>query len=220
MDKVILFGSKAIAVEACYCLKYFSDYSVAGFTVEKEWIEQHICCDLPVVPFEEVQDEFPPTEYKMFIAVGYVDNNKVRKEKYLQVKKMGYELINVISSTATIYSDIEIGDNCFIGHHTTISPNVKIGNNVIIGNGCTIGHDVVISDHCFLSNDVAISGSVTVGSHCYLGTNCTIRNKVVIGQACVVGAGAIALENIEDKSVLMGHPAELLPISSDKLPLG
>jgi hypothetical protein len=36
----------------------------------------------------------------------------------------------------------------------------------------------------------------------------------------VIGAGALMLENAEDGSVYMGEPATLLPISSDKLPLG
>jgi acetyltransferase-like isoleucine patch superfamily enzyme len=32
-----------------------------------------------------------------------------------------------------VLGKVEIGDNCFIGSHTTILPNVKIGNNVIVG---------------------------------------------------------------------------------------
>jgi acetyltransferase-like isoleucine patch superfamily enzyme len=83
-----------------------------------------------------------------------------------------------------------------------------------------IGHDVTIGDHCFLSPGVSVVGSVNIGSCCYLGTHATVRNKVSIGEECVVGAGAIILQDIENRSVYLGEPATLLPISSNELPLG
>ena len=220
MKEVILYGNEAVARELYCFLTQFSDYAVAGFTVDKDCIHQAHLYDLPVIPFESVTESFPPDSYTMFIAVGYVDNNRLRAARYRQAKEMGYSLTSFASSRSTVYYDAVIGDNCFIGHNCCVAPNARIGNNVIIGNGCSIGHDADISDNCFLSNDVSISGSVTIGSNCYLGTNATIRNKIVIGNECVIGAGAVVLESIDDRSVVMGEPARLLPITSDKLPLG
>ncbi|OGW37726.1 MAG: hypothetical protein A2Y97_13415 [Nitrospirae bacterium RBG_13_39_12] len=220
MEKVILFGNQSVAKEIFFYLKYFSDYEVVGFTVDREYLESDSLFELPVSPFDIVETVFPPDKHKMFIAVGYVQNNKIRKERYFQSKEMGYQLINFISPKSIIYPGTMEGDNCKIGHYAVISPGAKIGNNVIIGNGCMIGHDVIIGDHCYFSGGVSVAGSVSIGSCSYLGTNSTIRNKVSIGKECVIGAGAIILENTEDRSVYLGEPATLLPISSDKLPLG
>ena len=41
-----------------------------------------------------------------------------------------------------ILGKVEIGDNCFIGSHTTILPNVKIGSNVIVGAGSLVNRDL------------------------------------------------------------------------------
>lgn len=220
MEKVILFGNQSVAKEVFHCLKYYSDYEVAGFVVDKEYVDKDHLLGLPLFPFEGAQNVFPPDTYKMFIAIGYVQNNKLRADRYLQAKKLGYKLINFISPRSIIFPESVVGENCFIGHFTSISPNAKIGNDVVIGNGCDIAHDVIISDHCFISSNVTISGGVNIGSYCYFATGSKIRNKINIGKECVIGAGATLLENAEDKSVYLGEPATLLPISSDKLPLG
>jgi sugar O-acyltransferase (sialic acid O-acetyltransferase NeuD family) len=220
MEKIILYGNGSVAMGLFFDFKYYSDYDVIGFTVNREFLKSDFLFELPVVPFEIVHTIFPPVKCDMMIAVGYVQNNKIRKEKYLQSKEKGYRLRNFISPNAILYPEIVAGDNCYIGHHSVIGRNVKIGNSVFIGSNCSIAHDVVINDHCFISDSLSIAGSVTIGSFCYLGPNSSIRNKVSIGKESVIGAGALILENIEDRGVYLGSPATLLPITSDKLPLG
>ncbi len=220
MEKVIIFGNRSTAREAFYFLKYFSEYEIAGFTVDREYVDSSKLLNLPVVPFDAVETAFPADSHKMLIAIGYVQNNKIRKDRYYRSQEMGYQFINFISPKAIFHLETPIGDNCIIGHYAVISADARIGNNVIIGHSCTIGHDVIIEDHCFLSTGVSVAGSVNIGASSYLGTNSTIRNKVSIGKECVIGSGAIILENAEERSVYLGEPATLLPISSDKLPLG
>jgi sugar O-acyltransferase (sialic acid O-acetyltransferase NeuD family) len=219
MEKVIIYGNKSMAREFFFCLKYYSDYAVEGFTVDRECLESDTLLGLPIIPFDRVETEFPPAEYKMLIAVGYVQNNKIRKDRYYRSKEMGYQLINFISPSAILHPETTLGDNSFIGHYSVVSPDATVGNNVIIGNSCTIGHDVHVADHCFLSPCVSVSGSVEIGSCSFLGTSATIRNKVSIGKECVIGAGAVILESTKDGSVYLGEPATLLPISSHDLPL-
>ncbi len=220
MEKVVIYGNKSMARESFFYLKNYSHYEVVGFTVDREYLESDSLCNLPILPFDAVESAFPPNGHKMLIAVGYVHNNKIRKERYFRSKEMGYNLINFLSPHSIMQPETSIGDNCIIGHYTVISPDAKIGNNVIIANGCMIAHDVTIGDHCFFSPGVSVAGSVDIGSGSYLGANATIRNKVSIGKECVIGAGAIILETIEDRSVFIGEPATKLPIASDALPLG
>jgi sugar O-acyltransferase (sialic acid O-acetyltransferase NeuD family) len=156
----------------------------------------------------------------MLIAVCYVKINRLRAERYAQAKEMGYQLISYINPKATTWPDLDMGDNCQIGANSVVFPTAKIGNNVFIGACCTIAHDSVIRDHCFLSDGVSVSGSVTVEEYCFLGTNSTVRNKITIARETVIGAGAIILEDTGERSVYIGGPAELLPISSNDLSLG
>lgn len=220
MEKIVIYGNKTLAREFFFCLKYFSDYEVVGFTVDRELLDSGRHCDLPVVPFDSVETAFPPDTHKMLIAVGYVQNNKIRKERYFRSKRMGYQCINFTSPKAIIHPETSMGDNCFIDHYVIIPPDVTIGNNVIIRSGCTIGHDVVIGDHCFFSPGVSIGGSVSIGPCTFFGMSSVVRNKVSIGEECVIGAGALILESTGDRSVYLGEQATKLPISSIDLPLG
>ena len=219
MSKVVLFGNKSEACTAYHDLKHFSDHEIAGFTVDREYIDQDTLFDLPVVPFDDVVSVFPCDEHTMLIAVGYVRGNTLRAQRYSQAKDWGYGLINFISPKAIIYPGLEIGSNCRISHNSVIFQDVRIGDDVSIGAGCLIGHDVVIGNHCFLGSGVGVSGGVTVGSYSFFGTNATIRNRIAIGSRCVVGAGALVLEDLEDETVCLGRAADILPISSSELSL-
>jgi sugar O-acyltransferase (sialic acid O-acetyltransferase NeuD family) len=219
LEKLVIYGNKSVARGLYSTFRRSSKYEVVAFTVDREYLEGDRFCELPIVPFETVRKEFPPETHRMFIAVGYVGTNKIRKERYLRSKEMGYRLVSTVSPTAIVNPELTIGENCIVGHFAVID-NARIGNNVFISAACTIGHDVVIGDHCLLSDGVSVGGSARIGSCSFLGMRSIIRNRVSIGNDCVIGAGALMLENAEDGSVYMGEPATLLPISSDKLPLG
>lgn len=215
---VVLFGVGQIADLAHFFLIHDSPYEPVAFTVDGAYLKSDTLKGLPVVPFEDVGARYPTEEFAMFIAVGYSRLNTFREEKYHQAKDMGYSLISYVSSRATTWPDAVIGDNCFIMDNNVVQPFTTIGNNVTLWSGCHIGHESVIKDHCFLSAGTIISGNVTVESNCFFGVNSTIRDGITIARGCVIGAGALIMNNTQEKGVYVGPKAQLLPISSDRLP--
>lgn len=219
MARVVVYGNGPMAHSAYYSFTHDSPHEVFGFTVDKAVIREETLFDLPVIPFESVEDEFSPREFRMHIAVGYVQVNQLRAQRYLDAKRKGYELLSIIDSRALVAEDVEVGDNCTIGVNTIVDSAVRIGNNVVIGVGSYVGHDSHIGDHCFIGDHVAIAGSVSIGEFSFLGINCTIRNKIVVGRESVIGAGAVILRDTKEKEVYIAAQAELLPITSDNLPI-
>lgn len=218
-EKVVLYGNAAVAA-TCYArLKRDSTYEVVGFTVDREYMKEEEYCGLPMVSFEEVSTVFPPEQYRMMICVGFVRVNQIRADRFREAKKMGYRLINYVSSQATIWPDQILGENCRIGNNSIIQPFAKIGNNVFIGDGVVIGHHTIIEDHCFIASGVIIAGSVTIGQSSFLGTGAVIRNQITIGKENIIGAGSVILENTRERAVYMAAAAEELGITSDKLSL-
>lgn len=219
MEKVVLYGNGPVAKASYHALVTDSPYEVAGFTVDRDFIQEDCLFDLPVVPFEEVHTIFPPDQYLIRIAVGYVDVNRVRADRFYRAKAMGYRMINTVSSKAILGPQVEMGENCTVGVNCVISSAVKIGDNVTISANSFIGHDAVIMDHCFLANCVAIAGGVIVEPYCFFGINATVRNEIRIARECVIGAGALILQDTREKQVYIGSPADLLSITSDELPV-
>jgi sugar O-acyltransferase (sialic acid O-acetyltransferase NeuD family) len=217
LKKVILYGNGSVAVATHLLFTHDSPHKVAAFTVDREYIKDDTLLELPVVPFDTVETLFPPAEYDMHIAVGYVRVNRIRADRYYQAKAMGYHLVNYISSKALTWPGLVMGDNCKIGPNCTINPFASLGYDVRIGSGSNVGHHTVIKDHCSLASNVTIAGNVTVEPYCLIGANATIRDRVIIARECVIGAGAIILENTKEREVYLGRPAELLPVTSDQL---
>lgn len=218
--KVVLFGNGSVACATHFLLTHDSPYQIAAFTVDREYIKDDTLFELPVVPFDRVASIYPPDAYNMFIAVGHVRVNRIRADRYYQAKEMGYQFINYVSSRSLTWPGLIIGDNCKIGQNSTINPFAKLGNNVSIGSGSNVGHHTVIKDHSSLAPGVTIAGNVCVEPYCLIGANATIRDRVTVARECVIGAGAVILEDTREREVYLGRPAELLPLSSDQLPLG
>jgi sugar O-acyltransferase (sialic acid O-acetyltransferase NeuD family) len=218
MKQVVVFGTGAIASIVHFYLTNDSPLDVAAFTADRAWVTAGIFLGLPVVPFDEVLDRYPPDRFAMFIAVGHSRMNKIRELRYNQAREAGYELITYVSSKATTWPGSVIGDNCFIMEDVIVHPFVEIGNDSIIWSGTHIGHGSVIKDHCFVASRTAISGNVTIEPNCFLGTNSTIRDRVTIARECVVGAGAVILKDTQERGVYVAPMAQLLPTPSDRLP--
>lgn len=210
MDKVIIFGTSLFAEVAYYYLTKDSPYQVVAFTADKEFIDKSSIFGIPVIPFEDIEDRYPPDQFKMFIAIGYSNFNKVRARKYYEAKEKGYQLISYVCSKAIIWDDIKIGDNCFIFEANVIQPYVKIGNNVIIWSGNHVGHHSTIKDHSFISSHVVISGSCTIGSYTFIGVNSSLKDGITINDECIIGAGSLVLNDTEERGVYVGSPAKLL----------
>ena len=218
MEKIVLFGTGQIASVAYSYLNHDSKYEVAGFTVDRKEIKEDTLFERLVIPFDDIISVFPPSDYKLYITVGYINVNKLRAERYQQAKEMGYQLISYVHPKAVVLPDAAIGENCTISPNSVILPYAQVGNNVHIGTGVTIGHHSVIGDHCWITAGALVLGSVTVEPYCLLGGNAIIRNGVTIARECIIGAGALILEDTRKREVYMGIPAERLPISSNELP--
>jgi len=217
MKKLIIFGSGDIAELAHYYFSHDSDYSVEGFTVDRDFMTEEQFCGLPVVPFDSIEKRFPASEYALFIALSYSKLNNLRKEKYLAAKQLGYELASYLSSHATILNDGRIGDNCFILEDNTIQPFVTIGNNVTLWSGNHIGHHSTIKDHVFIASQVVVSGGVEIGEQCFIGVNATLRDHIVIGPKSVIGAAALLLADAAAEGVYIGETTERSRVPSTKL---
>ncbi len=200
-ERVILFGNGQIASVAYAYLTYDSEHEVVAFTVDRAYRDAPTLFDLPVVPFEEVQDHFPPDQCKMLVSISYRGVNRLRAEKYRAAKAKGYACISYVHSRAVTWPDLQLGENCFILEQNVIQPFVTIGDDVTLWSGNHIGHHTVIGDHCFIASQAVISGFVTVEPACFIGVNATIRDGIRIGAECVIGAGALILKDTAPKGV-------------------
>ncbi|MCK9482635.1 MAG: acetyltransferase [Bacteroidia bacterium] len=217
MKKVVIFGTTDFAEIAHYCLSNNPEYEVVCFTIDSEYLIKKEFSNLPVFEFETIEENFPPSDYYMFIAVGYNKMNKAREKKYFDAKNKGYELITYISPNASVYNNVKIGDNCFIFEDNTLQPFTQVGNNTILWSGNHLGHHSIIGDNCFITSHVVIAGRVNIGDNSFIGINSTIRDNVNIGKENLIGAGSLILKDTEERAVYSPEETVKSKVPSNRL---
>ncbi len=212
--RIVIVGAGEQAEIACEYFTHDSPHEVAGFAVEAEFLDAEELFGLPVVPFEEIAERYPPESFSAFVAVSSTKLNRVRMRLYEEVKARGYRCESYVSSHAFVWRDVEIGENSFIFENNVLQYGVTVGDNVILWSGNHVGHQTAIEDHCFVSSHVVISGFCTIGRASFLGVNSCFADKTKVGEDCVVGAGAVVVRDTEPGRVYVGNPAKPLDRSS------
>ena len=214
MSDVVIFGTGDFAQIACEYLRRDSEHEVVAFTVHEQYLAEPRLLGLPVIPFERLAQQYPPSRYAMFVAVGFSGVNRARRSMYDECRSQGYDLITYVNSKAIHWGELEIGDNCFIIEANVIQPFVRIGSNVIIWSGNHIGHHSRIDDHCFIASHAVISGNVTIGEETFVGVNATFRDGVTVAPRCLIGAGALIMKDTAEGDVYSVRGTEARPVKS------
>ena len=202
--KIIIFGAGHLASLAHYYFQHDSNHEVVAFTVDKAYKNSDNYEGLPLIEFENIEMQYAPSDFKMFLPISFKQMNNLREEKYLEAKKKGYSCVSYISSKATTWPNLEIGENCFIFEDNTIQPFVKIGNNCILWSGNHIGHHTTIGNHVFITSQAVISGVCTIKDHVFIGVNATIRDETILESYTLVGMGAIITKDTEYNTIHLG----------------
>lgn len=208
--EVVLFGADTFASLAWYCLSHDSPYRVVAFCVDRAYLNQRTHEGLPVVAFEELRAHYPPERARLLIPLGFHAINGLRRARYEQAKAMGYGLIRYLSSRASHWPDIPVGDNSLVYENAILQPFSRIGDNVIIRSGAHISHHCEIRDHAFIAAGVTLGGNVTVGEQSFIGLGAVVRDNVTLAERSFVGAGAVILADTEADGVYVGNPARKL----------
>jgi len=211
---IIIIGSGKIAEVVAYYVDTASDYEICAFSCDAAFLHNDHYLGRPCVALDKIVEQFPPSKYKAFVALGYQRLNALRREKYIWAKEQGYELVSYINPNSNAPSDMQYGDNCLVLESQSIQPRVTLGNNVFVFNGSLIGHHSLIGDHCWITSEASISGMVTLGKGCFVGTNATIGHEVIIGSNSMIGAGTLVTKSLDKESVITEAPSPKHRLSS------
>lgn len=208
--KLVIFGTAELAELAHFYFTEDSEYEVVAFTVDDDFFEFRELKGLPVIPFSEVVEQFPPEHFNMHVAISYSQMNRLRQAKFEQCTLAGYSLVSYICSKSSTWPNLTIGKNCFVLEGQTIQPDVQIGDNVVIWSGNHLGHGTCIGNHTYISSHVVISGHCVLGQRCFVGVNATLRDFIHIGDDTFIGMNAAVSNNVNSGSVVVGSSGRVL----------
>jgi len=206
-ERVVIIGTGGHAALAFECFTNDSPHQVVAFSAEPEFLSSDEYCGRPVIPLDRLTASYPPTEYRVFVAVSAIQLNRFRRRLFATVKAAGYDCVSYVSKSSFVWNNAEIGENVYIGELNLIHDKVRIGDNVVIASGTHIGHDTVIGDDCYLASRVTLAGGCKVGRGCFLGANSCVANDRTLAEYSVIGTGAVLVKDTLPRQVYVGNPA-------------
>lgn len=207
---VVVFGTYASASLARFVLENDSPYRVEAFTVDGEYCLETSHEGLPLVPFENLESFYSPGDVRLLIPIGYQRINVVRRERFEEACKRGYDFVSYVSSRSSTWPGLIIGKNVLIYEHAIIQPFVTIGDNCIVRSGAHVSHHCRIGSHAFIAAEVAMGGKVVVGEQSFLGVGSVIVDSIALAPRCFIGAGAVVTKPTDELGVYVGNPARKL----------
>jgi len=129
-----------------------------------------------------------------------------------------------VSETALVIGDVEIGDNCYIGHGAILRGDygaIQIGNGTAVEEGvvihappnrtCRIGNKVTIG-HGAIVHSKSIGNFTLIGMGAILSVCSEVGEKTAIAEGSIVRWG----QKVPSSVVAGGNPAEVIRKVSKK----
>lgn len=211
---VAIFGNASYSDLAWYCLMHDSDHAVSCFTVDSSYLKSDSHQGLPLVAFESLEATHPPDTTHLLIPIGYHQQNSVRRDRYLNAKRRGYEFVSYVSRRASTRPDLVLGENCQIYEHAIVQPFVRIGHDTVVRSGAHISYRCDIGDHVYIGSEVAIAGNAQVGDQCILGVGAVVKDGVKLAECSMVAPGAVLFENTQRGGLYIGNPARKVSLDA------
>jgi sugar O-acyltransferase (sialic acid O-acetyltransferase NeuD family) len=215
--KLVIVGSGETGLIAYEYFQFDSVYEVVAFSVNEEYLKEKTINQLPVIPFEILEQKYSPNDYEVYVAISSGKLNRNRTKVYDEAKAKGYKCASYISSKAFVWRNVEIGENCFIFEDNTLQPFIKLENNITLWSGNHVGHNTIIKNNCFISSHCVISGFCEIGENSFLGVNCTIENNVKIAKDNFIGAGSLIQKDTIEKGLYQTSQTELSKVNTHRL---
>lgn len=142
--------------------------------------------------------------YDFMIAIG---NNDIKKNINEILEKKGIIQPVLIHPKATIDPTVKIASGTVIMANAVINADTQIGKGCIINTAVTVDHDCNVSNFVHFSPGAHTAGTVEIGESTWIATGASIINNITIIDHCVVGAGAVVIDDINERGTYVGVPA-------------
>ncbi len=130
----------------------------------------------------------------------------------------------IVGDQAHVRERTEIGQATVIGRGTAVDNDVKVGDRVRVQSNCYLTAYSVVEDDVFVGPGVVMTNDHTMGRHppdgsicgptlrraCRIGGGAVLAPGIEIGEEAFVAMGAVVIDDVSPRSVVMGVPAKHL----------
>lgn len=206
---VVILGSGLFADRMRYHFEKDGGRRVVAFAAERAFIDATEHDGLPCVPFESVAVQFPPSEFELFVAVGYSGQNRHRSRLIAAAETLGYTLPNYVSPWSKA-EEVILHGNCVLLSDAVVGYACTLGKGVILGPNVVLTHHCTVERCCYLGASVSVAGATTLRERVFCGIGSTIIDSVDVAPGTFICAGSVVRKSITRSGMYEGNPARFV----------
>ncbi len=194
--KLILVGGGGHARSCLDVIRAGGQFEVVGILERPERLRAGIF-GIPVIGTDEDMPALAAKGICFVIALGQIKSPEPRIRLHARLKELRAHLPVVISPTAHVSPNAEIGEGSIVMHMAMIGPGARIGANCIINASALVEHDAQVGDHCHIATGAIVNGDCQIGSGVFVGSGAVLRQGVRVGDRSIVGMGMIVRRDVD-----------------------
>ena len=198
-------GHGAVVADACRAL----GWEVVGFMAEEGLIPASPEPEGKVLRVKREEKLDPKKLGTMTVALG-IGNNEARAWWCEKLVRDGFELPPILHPAAWVSPSAKLAEGAFAGAGAVIQAGAIVGQAAIINSNATVEHHAEIGEGAHIGPGAVLAGLAKVGQLSMIGAGAVLKDRVTVGKLCMVGAGSAVIQNVPDKSTVVGVPAKPL----------
>lgn len=211
-NKLLLVGGGGHCKSVLDSLLELNSFSDIGI-IEKDNSDGHTVFNVPVIGCDDDLPELYQNGYHYaFVTVGSIGDAKLRIKIFNNLKKVGFEIPNIIDRTAVVSRFSCLGKGIYVGKKAVINAGSVIGNGSIINTGAIIEHDCNIGEFAHIASGTVLCGNVHIGANTHIGANSSIKQQLKIGSDSIIGMGSVVVKDMEKNIVAFGNPCRVVEL--------
>lgn len=119
----------------------------------------------------------------------------------------GFRAASLVHPSATLGSDVRVGDGCVVCAGARLTTNIDLGRHVHLNPNATVGHDTSLGDFVSMNPASSVSGDCVIEDGVLIGVAGVVLNGLRVGANAVVGGAACVVRDVDRHSVVKGVPA-------------
>lgn len=207
-NKILLVGGGGHCKSVLDSMLETKLYSEIGVIDKKENIGNKIL-DISIIGCDEELPNLYREGFKTaFVTVGSIGNPKIRIKLFNILEKIGFEIPNIIDTTAIVSDCAMLDKGIFVGKNAVINAGSFIHKGAIINTSTIIEHDCIVEEFAHIASGAVLCGEVRVGTNTHIGANSVIKQQTMIGSNTIVGMGSTVLADIREDVIAYGNPCK------------
>lgn len=140
----------------------------------------------------------PPSEARLFAAIGLHALNHARSDLVGKMRRAGYALLAIVHRSSHVDESATIGDNALIAAGASIGPACEIGEGAVILDGARVEAGARIGPYAWIGANVVVGFGAAVGAHTIVRPGVNLDAGVPVGHHCELTVPGLRQTEVAD----------------------